>query len=172
MKKRNHTSSSICVDRFEELLLDSDPLPFYALKLLLAMLEHNPTSMAHVERLHLVPVLFQVLLDHQNNATSTTMQQMAGVLHQLVAHKQSNMKELYENGKQNKYKNKQLSHRDRSLRSIFKHLVLIGQVWSITSATSSSKSAPSVLAVTSRQAQTPKRQVRCCCRCLTHCTPS
>ena len=79
-------------------MIDSDPLPFYALKLLLALLEHNPTSIAHVERLHLVPVLFQVLLDHQNNVTSTTMQQMAGVLQQLVAHKQSNMKELYENG--------------------------------------------------------------------------
>ena len=49
--------------RYEQLLLEQDPLPAYALRLLLALLEQNPGSaIRHVHKLNLLPVLFTVLM--------------------------------------------------------------------------------------------------------------
>ena len=48
--------------RYEQLLLEQDPLPSYALKLLLALIEQNAQFIRQMERLGLVPVLFQVLV--------------------------------------------------------------------------------------------------------------
>ena len=39
------------------------------------------------------------LQDHQNNPLSSAMQSIAGILNCLVSHKETNMKELYEQGK-------------------------------------------------------------------------
>ena len=50
------------IRRYEQLLLEQDPLPSYALKLLLALIEQNAQFIRQVERLGLVPVLFQVLV--------------------------------------------------------------------------------------------------------------
>ena len=50
------------------------------------------------EKLGLTVVLFQVLIDHQNNPTSMTMQQVASVLICLLSHKETNVKELYDQG--------------------------------------------------------------------------
>ena len=48
--------------RYEQLLLEQDPLPSYALKLLLALIEQNGQFIRQIEKLGLTPVLFQVLL--------------------------------------------------------------------------------------------------------------
>ncbi|XP_052814405.1 serine/threonine-protein kinase ULK4-like isoform X2 [Mya arenaria] len=83
---------------YEQILLDQDPLPFYGLKLLLALLESNGGFIKQFQQLGLVSVIFQVLLDHQNNPLSSAMQSIAGILNCLVGHKETNMKELYEQG--------------------------------------------------------------------------
>lgn len=83
---------------YEQILLDQDPLPSYGLKLLLALLESNTGFIKQFEKLGLVSVIFQVLLDHQNNPLSSAMQSIAGILNCLVSHKETNMKELYEQG--------------------------------------------------------------------------
>ncbi|XP_041374855.1 serine/threonine-protein kinase ULK4-like isoform X2 [Gigantopelta aegis] len=83
---------------YEQILLDQDPLPSYGLKLLLAILEQNPAFIAQFERQGLVQVVFQVLLDHQNNPTSGAMQCIVGILNCLVSHRETNMQELYDQG--------------------------------------------------------------------------
>lgn len=83
---------------YEQILLDQDPLPYYGLKLLLALLESNAAFIKQFQQLGLVSVIFQVLLDHQNNPLSSAMQSIAGILNCLVSHKETNMKELYEQG--------------------------------------------------------------------------
>lgn len=42
------------------------------------------------------PPFFQ---DHQNNPISNTMQQIGGILNCLVSHKETNVKDLYDQGK-------------------------------------------------------------------------
>ncbi|KAJ8308456.1 LOW QUALITY PROTEIN: hypothetical protein KUTeg_013330 [Tegillarca granosa] len=84
--------------QFEQILLDQDPLPSYGLKLLLALLEQNTTFIKQFEELGLVSVIFQVLLDHQTNPLSSAMQSIAGILNCLVCHKDTNMRELYDQG--------------------------------------------------------------------------
>ncbi|XP_053386677.1 serine/threonine-protein kinase ULK4-like isoform X1 [Mercenaria mercenaria] len=83
---------------YEQILLDQDPLPYYGLKLLLALLESNSAFIKQFQQQGLVSVIFQVLLDHQNNPLSSAMQSIAGILNCLVSHKETNMKELYEQG--------------------------------------------------------------------------
>ncbi|VDI57338.1 serine/threonine-protein kinase ULK4 [Mytilus galloprovincialis] len=84
--------------QFEQILLDQDPLPAYGLKLLLALLEQNPAFIKQFEQLGLVSVIFQVLLDHQQNPLNSAMQSIAGIINCLVSHKETNMQELYEQG--------------------------------------------------------------------------
>ena len=47
---------------YEQILLDQDPLPYYGLKLLLALLESNSAFIKQFQQQGLVSVIFQVLL--------------------------------------------------------------------------------------------------------------
>ncbi|XP_074981777.1 serine/threonine-protein kinase ULK4 isoform X3 [Caretta caretta] len=49
--------------QYEHILMAPDPVPVYALKLLVALTEHSPALTSLVEESNLVPVLFQVILD-------------------------------------------------------------------------------------------------------------
>ncbi|KAL5018665.1 hypothetical protein ScPMuIL_004387 [Solemya velum] len=84
--------------QFEQILLDQDPLPSYGLKLLLAIMEQNPHFIKQCEQTGLISVIFQVLLDHQNNPLSSAMQSIAGILNCLVSHKETNMRDIYDQG--------------------------------------------------------------------------
>ncbi|XP_067686194.1 serine/threonine-protein kinase ULK4-like isoform X2 [Haliotis asinina] len=92
---------------YEQILLDVDPLPSYGLKLLLALLEQNSSFIKQFEEKGLVVVVFQVLmqhcqletgLDHQNNPLSSLMQSIVGILNCLLSHKDTDVKELYDQG--------------------------------------------------------------------------
>lgn len=61
-KSMNFYDISFFCFRFEQILLDQDPLPSYGLKLLLALLEQNTSFIKQFEELGLVSVIFQVLL--------------------------------------------------------------------------------------------------------------
>ncbi|XP_048734641.2 serine/threonine-protein kinase ULK4-like isoform X2 [Ostrea edulis] len=84
--------------QFEQILLDQEPLPSCGLKLLLTLLDQNGGFIKQFEQMGLVSVIFQVMMDHQSNPLNSSMQSIAGILNCLVAHKDTNMKDLYDQG--------------------------------------------------------------------------
>ncbi|XP_010815879.1 serine/threonine-protein kinase ULK4 isoform X3 [Bos taurus] len=88
----------VLLPQYEHILTQPDPVPAYALKLLVAMTEHNPTFTRLVEDSKLIPRIFEVILEHQENILGNTMQSVVALLNNLVACKDSNMKLLYEQG--------------------------------------------------------------------------
>ncbi|XP_075442811.1 serine/threonine-protein kinase ULK4 isoform X3 [Ascaphus truei] len=119
--------------QYGRILLEPDPVPVYALKLLVALTEYSPAfirnlskdanyctlmsfefdvfSILHetallktfvkkmvIEESKLVPVLFQVVLTHQDNVLGNVIQNVISLLYNLVAQKDTNMKLLYEQG--------------------------------------------------------------------------
>ncbi|XP_014646357.1 PREDICTED: serine/threonine-protein kinase ULK4 isoform X1 [Ceratotherium simum simum] len=88
----------VLLPQYEHILSEPDPVPAYALKLLVAMTEHNPTFTRLVEESKLIPLIFQVILEHQDNILGNTMQSVIALLNNLVACKDLNMKLLYEQG--------------------------------------------------------------------------
>ncbi|ESO86237.1 hypothetical protein LOTGIDRAFT_220770 [Lottia gigantea] len=90
--------SNNLLSQMESLLLDIDPLPSYTLKLLLSLLEQSNNFVKLFLQQGLMPVIFQVLQDHQNNATSVTMQNIISILNCLISNKQTNLSDLYDQG--------------------------------------------------------------------------
>ncbi|XP_043742698.1 serine/threonine-protein kinase ULK4 isoform X3 [Cervus elaphus] len=88
----------VLLPQYEHILTEPDPVPAYALKLLVAMTEHNPTFTRLVEDSKLISRVFEVILEHQENILGNTMQSVVALLNNLVACKDSNMKLLYEQG--------------------------------------------------------------------------
>ncbi|XP_007505118.1 serine/threonine-protein kinase ULK4 [Monodelphis domestica] len=88
----------VLLPQYEHVLMEPDPVPAYALKLLVAMTEHNPAFTSLVEESKLIPVLFEVILEHQESILGNTMQSVITLLNNLVAYKDSNMKLFYEQG--------------------------------------------------------------------------
>ncbi|KFV45255.1 Serine/threonine-protein kinase ULK4, partial [Tyto alba] len=84
--------------RYEHILMAPDPVPMYALKLLVALTEHSPASVSLVEEIRLFPVLFQVILEHQDSIVGNTMQTVIALLNNMVANKSTNMMSLFEEG--------------------------------------------------------------------------
>ncbi|XP_030368565.1 serine/threonine-protein kinase ULK4 isoform X1 [Strigops habroptila] len=84
--------------QYEHILMAPDPVPMYALKLLVALTEHRPASVSLVEEIHLFPVLFQVILEHQDSILGNTMQTVIALLNNMVANKSTNMMLLFEEG--------------------------------------------------------------------------
>ncbi|XP_059795347.1 serine/threonine-protein kinase ULK4 isoform X2 [Balaenoptera ricei] len=88
----------VLLPQYEHILTEPDPVPAYALKLLVAMTEHNPTFTRLVEESKLIPRIFDVILEHQANILGNTMQSVVALLNNLVTCKDLNMKLLYEQG--------------------------------------------------------------------------
>ncbi|XP_074754238.1 serine/threonine-protein kinase ULK4 isoform X5 [Athene noctua] len=84
--------------QYEHILMAPDPVPVYALKLLVALTEHSSASVSLVEEIHLFPVLFQVILKHQDSILGYTMQTVIALLNNIVANKSMNMMLLFEEG--------------------------------------------------------------------------
>ncbi|XP_029445562.1 serine/threonine-protein kinase ULK4 [Rhinatrema bivittatum] len=84
--------------RYDHILIEADPVPVYALKLLAALTEYSPVFTRLLEEHQLVPVLFQVVVDHQDNLLGNAMQSVITVLNNLVTHKDTDMKLLYNQG--------------------------------------------------------------------------
>nr|XP_058931819.1 serine/threonine-protein kinase ULK4 isoform X4 [Kogia breviceps] len=88
----------VLLPQYEHILTEPDPVPAYALKLLVAMTEHNPSFTRLVEKSKLIPRIFDVILEHQANILGNTMQSVVALLNNLVTCKDLNMKLLYEQG--------------------------------------------------------------------------
>uniref|UniRef100_G1T5I6 non-specific serine/threonine protein kinase n=1 Tax=Oryctolagus cuniculus TaxID=9986 RepID=G1T5I6_RABIT len=88
----------VLLPQYEHILTEPDPVPAYALKLLVAMTEHSPALTRLVEESKLIPLIFEVILEHQESILGNAMQSVIALLNNLVACKDSNMKLLYEQG--------------------------------------------------------------------------
>ncbi|KAK9396493.1 serine/threonine-protein kinase ULK4 [Crotalus adamanteus] len=100
----NSNNKLLCLIRnsllpqFELILMEPDPLPAYALKLLISITEYNPAFIGLVEEIHLVPTIFQVILEHQGALLGNTVQSAVAIINYLISYKNVNMALLYEQG--------------------------------------------------------------------------
>ncbi|XP_051871401.1 serine/threonine-protein kinase ULK4 isoform X2 [Pristis pectinata] len=83
---------------YEQILMEPDPVPLYALKLLVTLTDCSPVFIRLIEESQIVPNLFQVMLEQQDNLLGTAMQSVVLLVNNLVAYKDVNMKVLYEQG--------------------------------------------------------------------------
>ncbi|XP_038652527.1 serine/threonine-protein kinase ULK4 [Scyliorhinus canicula] len=84
--------------QYDQILMEPDPVPLYALRLLITLTDYSPVFIRIIEESQVVPVLFQVILEQQNNVLGTAMQSVILLFNKLVAYKDANMKMLYEHG--------------------------------------------------------------------------
>ncbi|XP_064025803.1 serine/threonine-protein kinase ULK4 [Pogoniulus pusillus] len=84
--------------RYDQLLMAPDPVPLYALKLLVALTKHCPAAVSLLEEVSLFPVLFQVILEHQDRVLGNTAQTLIALLNNLVANAGTNLGRLLEAG--------------------------------------------------------------------------
>ncbi|XP_071285691.1 serine/threonine-protein kinase ULK4 isoform X3 [Agelaius tricolor] len=88
----------LLLPQYEHILLAPDPIPMYALKLLVALTDRSPASVSLMEENHLIPVLFQVILRYQDSILGNTMQTVIVLLNNIVANKSVNMMPLFQEG--------------------------------------------------------------------------
>ncbi|XP_013015637.2 serine/threonine-protein kinase ULK4 isoform X2 [Cavia porcellus] len=84
--------------QYEHILTEPDPVPAYALKLLVAMTEHNPIFTRLVEESKLIPLVFEVILGRRESILGNTTQSVIALLSNLVTCRDSNVKLLCEQG--------------------------------------------------------------------------
>ncbi|KAM5157000.1 serine/threonine-protein kinase ULK4 [Mantella aurantiaca] len=84
--------------QYDRILLEPDPVPVYALKMLVPLTEYSPAFIRDIEDSNLVPNLFRVILTHQDNVLGNVIQNVISLLYNLVVHKGTNMNLLYEQG--------------------------------------------------------------------------
>ncbi|XP_073486514.1 serine/threonine-protein kinase ULK4-like [Aquarana catesbeiana] len=84
--------------QYDKILLEPDPVPVYALKLLVPLTEYSPAFIRDIEHGNLIPKLFQMIMTHQDNMLGNVIQNVISLLYNLVVHKGTNMKLLYEQG--------------------------------------------------------------------------
>ncbi|XP_063012523.1 serine/threonine-protein kinase ULK4 isoform X2 [Melospiza melodia melodia] len=88
----------LLLPQYEHILLAPDPIPMYALKLLVALTDGSPASASLMEENHLFPVLFQLILRYQDSILGNTMQTVIVLLNNIVANKSVNMIPLFQEG--------------------------------------------------------------------------
>ncbi|XP_066540147.1 serine/threonine-protein kinase ULK4 [Hoplias malabaricus] len=84
--------------QYESLLLEPDPVPVYALKLLGSLTEHSTPVNRLVRESRLLPVIFQVIAEHQNSILGGTMQNAVVLLTNLVGQKDVDLQPFYQQG--------------------------------------------------------------------------
>ncbi|GAB1605794.1 hypothetical protein Ahia01_000861700, partial [Argonauta hians] len=97
-KKLHSLIDDYLLPQCEQILLDQDPLPSYALKLFALLLDHSPAFIKYIEKHNLIAVIFQVLVDHQHNPICSAVKTIVKILRCIVGHKETNMSDLYEQG--------------------------------------------------------------------------
>ncbi|KAK1795135.1 hypothetical protein P4O66_010317 [Electrophorus voltai] len=84
--------------QYESLLLEPDPIPVYAIKLLGSLTEHSTPVTRLVRESRLLPVIFQVIAEHQNNILGGTMQMAMALLANLIGQKDTDLQPFYQQG--------------------------------------------------------------------------
>ncbi|XP_059801709.1 serine/threonine-protein kinase ULK4 isoform X11 [Hypanus sabinus] len=83
---------------YEQILMDPDPVPLYALKLLVTLTDCSPVFIRFIEESQIVPNIFQIILEQQDNPLGTAIQSVVLLVNNLVAYKDINMETLYKQG--------------------------------------------------------------------------
>ncbi|XP_048880834.1 serine/threonine-protein kinase ULK4 isoform X2 [Brienomyrus brachyistius] len=81
--------------QFGSLLLESDPLPVYALKLMVSLTEHSSLVNRLIEESPLPAVIFRVISEHQESPLGATMQNTMALLSNLTGQKDSALQRLH-----------------------------------------------------------------------------
>ncbi|XP_043920668.1 serine/threonine-protein kinase ULK4 [Protopterus annectens] len=84
--------------QYERILVEPDPAPAYALKLLVSLTEHSASFIRLIEEMQLIPLLFQVIIDHQDNVQGSAMQNVISLLNNMLADEGTDIKLLYDQG--------------------------------------------------------------------------
>ncbi|XP_076844669.1 LOW QUALITY PROTEIN: serine/threonine-protein kinase ULK4 [Brachyhypopomus gauderio] len=82
----------------ESLLLEPDPIPVYAIKLLGSLTEYSTPVTRLVRESRLLPVIFQVVAEHQTNVLGGTMQVAMALLANLIGQKDTDLQPFYQQG--------------------------------------------------------------------------
>uniref|UniRef100_A0A8C2CJ83 Unc-51 like kinase 4 n=1 Tax=Cyprinus carpio TaxID=7962 RepID=A0A8C2CJ83_CYPCA len=90
--------SEALLPQYETLLLEPDPVPVYALKLLVSLTEHSSPISRLVRESSLLPAIFQVIEEHQNNTVGSTMQNAMALLCNLIGQKGTDLRPFYQQG--------------------------------------------------------------------------
>uniref|UniRef100_A0A8C1T1R8 Unc-51 like kinase 4 n=1 Tax=Cyprinus carpio TaxID=7962 RepID=A0A8C1T1R8_CYPCA len=90
--------SEALLPQYETLLLEPDPVPVYALKLLVSLTEHSSPISRLVRESRLLPAIFQVIEVHQNNTVGSTMQNAMALLCNLIGQKGTDLRPFYQQG--------------------------------------------------------------------------
>ncbi|XP_048008738.1 serine/threonine-protein kinase ULK4 isoform X3 [Megalobrama amblycephala] len=90
--------SEALLPQYETLLLEPDPVPVYALKLLVSLTEHSSPVSRLVRESRLLPAIFQVIEEHQNNTVGNTMQNAMALLSNLIGQKGTDLRPFYQQG--------------------------------------------------------------------------
>ncbi|XP_063055826.1 serine/threonine-protein kinase ULK4 [Engraulis encrasicolus] len=90
--------SQALLPQYESLLLEPDPVPVYALRLLVSLTEHSLQISRLVKESRLLPVIFQVVMDHQTNVLGGTMQNAMALLNNLIGEKAEDLHLFYQQG--------------------------------------------------------------------------
>ncbi|KAI5618130.1 serine/threonine-protein kinase ULK4 [Silurus asotus] len=84
--------------QYESLLLEPDPIPVYALKLLGSLTEHSKPINRLVRESRLLPAIFEVIAEHRNNILGGTMQNAVAILANLTGLKDTDFPLFYQQG--------------------------------------------------------------------------
>ncbi|XP_073781853.1 serine/threonine-protein kinase ULK4 isoform X3 [Danio rerio] len=90
--------SEALLPQYETLLLEPDPVPVYALKLLVSLTEHSSPISRLVRESRLLPAIFQVIEEHQSNSVGGTMQNAVALLCNLIGQKGTDLRPFYQQG--------------------------------------------------------------------------
>ncbi|XP_065126224.1 serine/threonine-protein kinase ULK4 [Paramisgurnus dabryanus] len=90
--------SEALLPQYEILLLEPDPVPVYALELLVSLTEHSSPISRLVRESRLLSTVFQVIEDHQSNVLGGTMQNAAALLCNLIGQKGTDLRPFYQQG--------------------------------------------------------------------------
>ncbi|KAL0985291.1 hypothetical protein UPYG_G00155090 [Umbra pygmaea] len=84
--------------QYESLLLEPDPVPVYALKLLVTLTEHSTRMNRLVRDSTILPAIFQVIAEHQHSVLGGTMQNALALLSNLTGPKDADLQPFYRQG--------------------------------------------------------------------------
>ncbi|XP_052433451.1 serine/threonine-protein kinase ULK4-like [Carassius gibelio] len=90
--------SEALLPQYETLLLESDPVPVYALKLLVSLTEHSSPISRLVRESSLLPAIFQVIEEHKNNTVGSMMQNAMALLCNLTGQKGTDLRPFDQQG--------------------------------------------------------------------------
>ncbi|TRY56877.1 hypothetical protein DNTS_028944 [Danionella cerebrum] len=90
--------SEALLPQYESLLLEPDPVPVYALKLLVSLTEHSSPVSRLVRESRLLSAIFQVIEEHQSNTVGSTLHNAMALLCNLICQKGIDLQPFYQQG--------------------------------------------------------------------------